>query len=159
MGNSLNKVILIGNLGKDPEQRNFPNGGSVANFSIATSENWKDKQSGEKKERTEWHKIAIFNEGLVKIVMKYLQKGTKVYIEGQLETRKWQDKEGKDQYTTEIVLRPYVGEIKILSGGIGQGDKRDDRGGGEDHSKGSNGGGRDQRQDQSRHDDDDSIPF
>jgi single-strand DNA-binding protein len=111
---SVNKVILVGNLGKDPEIRSFPNGGRVASFSVATSESWKDKASGEKKERTEWHRVSVLNENLVGIVEKYLAKGSKVYIEGQLETRKWTDKDGAEKYTTEVVLRPFRGEITML---------------------------------------------
>lgn len=122
MAGSVNKVILIGNLGADPEVRSFQNGGKVANMRIATSETWKDKNSGEKKERTEWHTVAVFAEGLVRIVEQYLSKGSKVYIEGQLETRKWQDQSGADRYSTEIVLRPYAGTLVMLSGqGGGQG--------------------------------------
>jgi single-strand DNA-binding protein len=109
MAGSVNKVIIVGNLGKDPEVRSFQNGGKVANLSIATSETWKDKQTGERKERTEWHRVSILNEGLVGVAEKYLRKGSKVYIEGQLETRKWTDQQGVEKYTTEIVLRPYRG--------------------------------------------------
>lgn len=117
---SLNKVQIIGNLGKDPEIRSFNNGGRVASLSIATSESWKDKATGERKERTEWHRVSIFNEALVGIAEKYLKKGSKVYLEGQLETRKYTDKDGTDKYTTEIVLRPFRGEIVMLDG---KGDK------------------------------------
>lgn len=116
MAGSVNKVIIIGNLGRDPETRNFPNGGKVVNLRIATSETWNDKQTGEKKERTEWHSVAIMNEPLAKIAEQYLRKGSTVYIEGQLETRKWQDQSGADKYTTEIVLRPYRGELTLLGG-------------------------------------------
>ncbi|OIQ73983.1 single-stranded DNA-binding protein [mine drainage metagenome] len=116
MAGSVNKVIIIGNLGRDPEVRNFPNGGKVCNLRIATSETWRDKATGERKERTEWHSVAIFNEGLVKIAEQYLRKGSTVYIEGQLETRKWQDQSGADKYTTEIVLRPFRGEMTLLGG-------------------------------------------
>lgn len=162
MAGSVNKVILIGNLGRDPEVRSFQNGGKVANLRIATSESWKDRQTGERKERTEWHTVAIMAEGLVTIAEKYLQKGTKVYIEGQLETRKWQDQSGQDRYSTEVVLRPYNGTLTILSGGVGQGGDRDDgssdadrRGGGRseggDSRRGDYGGG--------RQDVDDEIPF
>jgi single-strand DNA-binding protein len=112
MAGSVNKVILVGNLGKDPEVRSFANGGRVASFSIATSESW--KKDGEKKERTEWHRISVLNDKLVDIVEKYIKKGAKVYIEGQLETRKWTDKDGQDKYTTEVVLRPFKGEITML---------------------------------------------
>lgn len=114
MAGSVNKVIIVGNLGKDPEVRSFQNGGRVCNLSIATSESWKDKASGERKERTEWHRVVIFNENLLKVAESYLKKGTKVYIEGQLETRKWTDQSGQEKYTTEVVLRPYRGELTIL---------------------------------------------
>ena len=114
MAGSVNKVILLGNLGRDPEVRNFPNGGKVANFSIATSENWKDRNTGERRERTEWHNVSITNEALVRVAEQYLKKGSKVYVEGQLETRKWQDQAGNDRYTTEVVLRPYRGELTML---------------------------------------------
>ena len=114
MAGSVNKVILVGNLGNDPEVKAFDNGGEVVNMSIATSETWKDKQSGERRERTEWHRVAIFNPGLVTVAKNYLKKGSKVYIEGQLETRKWQDQNGQDRYSTEVVLRPYRGELTLL---------------------------------------------
>ena len=114
MAGSVNKVILMGNLGKDPEIRNFPNGGRVCNFSVATSESWRDKNSGEKQERTQWHNISILSEPLVNIAERFLKKGSKVYLEGQLETRKWQDNSGSDRYSTEIVLRPYKGEITLI---------------------------------------------
>ena len=112
----MNKVILIGNLGRDPEVRTFQNGGKVCNFSIATSETWKDRNSGERQERTNWHNIAIFNENLAQIAEQYLRKGSKVYVEGQLETRKWQDQAGNDRYTTEVVLRNFRGELTLLDG-------------------------------------------
>ncbi len=123
MAGSVNKVILVGNLGRDPEIRSFQNGGRVASFSIATSESWKDKASGEKKERTEWHRISVMNDNLVTVCERYLKKGAKVYIEGQLETRKWTDKDGQEKYTTEVVLRPYRGELTMLDskGGSGGG--------------------------------------
>ncbi len=121
MAGSVNKVILVGNLGRDPEVRSFQNGGKVCNLRIATSENWKDRNTGERRERTEWHTVAIFSEPLVRIAEQYLRKGSKVYIEGQLETRKWQDQSGQDRYTTEIV----VNEMQMLdsrgSGGEGGG--------------------------------------
>ena len=120
MAGSVNKVILVGNLGKDPEIRTFPNGGRVANFSIATSESWKDKATGERKERTEWHRISVLNDALVGIVEKYVKKGAKLYIEGQLETRKY-EKDGRDMYTTEVVLRPYRGELTMLDSKGGSG--------------------------------------
>lgn len=124
MAGSVNKVILIGNLGRDPEVRNFPNGGKVCNLRIATSENWKDRNTGERRERTEWHSVAIFSEPLVRVAEQYLRKGSKVYIEGQLETRKWQDQSGADRYSTEVVLRPYTSTLTMLDGrgdGGGQG--------------------------------------
>ena len=114
MAGSVNKVIILGNLGMDPEVRSFPNGGKVCNLRIATSENWKDKNTGERREKTEWHSVAIFSEPLVRIAEQYLKKGSKVYIEGQLETRKWQDQSGQDRYTTEVVLRPYTSTLTML---------------------------------------------
>ena len=116
MAGSVNKVILVGNLGRDPEVRTFPSGGKVVSLRVATSENWRDKQSGERKERTEWHSVSIYNENLGRIAEQYLRKGSKVYLEGQLETRKWQDASGQDRYTTEVVLRPYRGELTLLDG-------------------------------------------
>ncbi|WP_010138332.1 single-stranded DNA-binding protein [Oceanicola sp. S124] len=138
MAGSVNKVILIGNLGRDPEIRSFQNGGKVCNLRIATSENWKDRNTGERRERTEWHTVAIFNEPLVRVAEQYLRKGSKVYIEGKLETRKWQDQSGQDRYSTEIVLRPFAGELTMLDGrgeGGGQG------GGGGSYGGGQGGGG------------------
>ena len=116
MAGSLNKVLLIGRLGKDPELREFPSGGKVCSFSLATSETWKDSNTGERQERTNWHNIAIFNERLAEIAEQYLRKGSQVYIEGQLETRKWQDQAGNDRYTTEVVLRNFRGELTMLGG-------------------------------------------
>ncbi len=116
MAGSVNKVILVGNLGRDPEVRSFQNGGKVVNLRIATSENWKDKQTGERKERTEWHSVAIFNENLARIAEQYLKKGSKVYVEGQLQTRKWQDQSGEEKYTTEVVLQRFRGELTLLDG-------------------------------------------
>ena len=143
MAGSVNKVILIGNLGRDPEVRSFQNGGKVCNLRIATSETWKDRNSGERKERTEWHSVAIFSEPLARVAEQYLKKGSKVYIEGQLETRKWQDQNGQDRYSTEVVLRPYRSELTMLDGrdggGGGGGGYGDDRGGG--YGGGSSGGG------------------
>ncbi len=121
MAGSVNKVILIGNLGKDPEIKSFQNGGKIANFSIATSESWKDRASGEKKERTEWHNISINSEGLVGVVERFLKKGSKVYIEGQLRTRKWQDRDGNDKYTTEVVLSGPGAVMTMLDGAPGGG--------------------------------------
>lgn len=161
MAGSVNKVILIGNLGRDPEIRTFQNGGKVANLRIATSEQWKDRNTGERREKTEWHSVAIMSEGLVNVVERYLKKGAKVYIEGQLETRKWQDQSGQDRYTTEVVIRNFGGTLQMLdgrgeggSGGGGQGGGYDDyRGGSPSGGGGSapSGGG--------RSDYDDEIPF
>ena len=151
MAGSVNKVILVGNLGRDPEVRSFQNGGKVVNLRIATSETWRDKATGERKERTEWHSVAIFNENIAKIAEQYLRKGSKVYVEGQLETRKWQDQSGADRYSTEVVLRPYTGSLTLLDGreggGGGGGDERgggggsypEDRGYGDE--RGGSGGG------------------
>ena len=111
---SLNKVQLIGNLGQDPEIRTFESGDRVANFSIATSDKWKDKKTGERKEKTEWHRVSVTNQGLVKVIEQYVKKGSKLYIEGKLETRKWMDDSGIDRYTTEVVLRQYGGELTML---------------------------------------------
>ncbi|MFV0244277.1 MAG: single-stranded DNA-binding protein [Qingshengfaniella sp.] len=139
MAGSVNKVILVGNLGRDPEVRTFQNGGKVVNLRIATSERWRDRNTGENRERTEWHSVAIFSEPLARVAEQYLRKGSTVYIEGQLETRKWQDQSGQDRYSTEVVLRPYRGELTMLGGrgegggGMGGGDSSggygDDRGG------------------------------
>ena len=119
---SVNKVILVGNLGKDPEIRTMQNGSRVANMTIATSESWKDKDSGERKERTEWHRVVIFNENLVSVAERFLRKGSKVYLEGQLETRKWTDTSGVEKYSTEVVLQNYRGELTMLGGRPGSGD-------------------------------------
>jgi single-strand DNA-binding protein len=146
MAGSVNKVILVGNLGRDPEVRTFQNGGKVCNLRIATSENWKDRNTGERRERTEWHSVAIFNENLSRIAEQYLRKGSKVYVEGQLETRKWQDQSGQDRYSTEVVLRQFRGELTLLDG-RGEGGGSDDRdgsssGGYEDRgASGGSGGG------------------
>ncbi len=157
MAGSVNKVIIVGNLGRDPEVRTFQNGGKVCNLRIATSETWRDKASGERKEKTEWHSVAIFSEPLAKIAEQYLRKGSKVYIEGQLETRKWQDQSGQDRYSTEVVLRPYRGELTLLDGrgeggggggGYGGSQMEDQRGGD------GGGGGRSFGSDL-----DDEIPF
>ena len=121
MAGSVNKVILIGNLGRDPEVRSFQNGGKVCNLRIATSENWKDKNTGERREKTEWHSVAIFQERLVRIAEQYMRKGSKVYIEGQLQTRKWQDQSGQDKYSTEVVLQGYGGTLTMLDGRDGGG--------------------------------------
>ena len=122
MAGTVNKVILVGNLGRDPEVRSFQNGGRVCNLSLATTETWKDRNSGERRERTEWHRVAVLNDALVGVCERYLRKGSKIYIEGQLETRKWQGQDGQDRYTTEVVLRPYRGELTMLDGRQGGAD-------------------------------------
>lgn len=137
MAGSLNKVMLIGNLGRDPEVRSFQNGGKVCNLRIATSETWKDRNTGERRERTEWHSVAIFNEGLVRVAEQYLRKGSKVYVEGQLQTRKWQDQSGQDRYSTEVVLQGFGSSLVMLDGrGEGGGGQ-----GGGGYGGGSQGGG------------------
>lgn len=143
MAGSLNKVMLIGNLGADPEIRSFQNGGKVANLRIATSETWKDRNTGERQERTEWHNVAIFSEGLVNVVERYLKKGSKVYVEGKLQTRKWQDQNGQDRYTTEVVLRGFDGTLTMLdgAGGGGGGGSGGGYGGGGGQGGGFGGGG------------------
>ena len=133
MAGSVNKVILIGNLGADPEVRTFQNGGKVCNLRIATSENWKDRNTGERREKTEWHSVAIFSEPRDRVAEQYLRKGSKVYIEGQLETRKWQDQNGQDRYTTEVVLRPYTSTLTMLDG------RGDNQGGGGGYGGGQGG--------------------
>ncbi len=160
----VNKVILVGRLGKDPESKSFANGGSVVRFSLATSENWRDKQSGERKEKTEWHNVAIFNENLGKIATQYLRKGSQVYIEGALETRKWQDQNGADKYTTEVVLKAFRGELNLLDSkdsGSGGGDRGGGGGYADDYgappSGGMGGGGGSKKP---AYDDlDDDVPF
>ncbi len=147
MAGSVNKVILVGNLGRDPESRSFQNGGKVVNLRIATSESWKDRNSGERKEKTEWHSVAIFNEGLANVAERFLRKGSKVYIEGQLQTRKWQDKNGQDKYSTEIVLQGFNSVLTMLDGpnggqgggGGGRSGGGNDWGGGDDFGGGSSG--------------------
>ena len=164
MAGSVNKVILIGNLGADPEIRTFQNGGKIANLRIATSETWKDRNTGERKERTEWHTVVIHSEPLVRVAEQYLKKGSKIYVEGQLETRKWQDQSGADRYSTEVALRPYRSELTMLEGrgGAGGGGSRDggyedyDRGG---SSSGGQGGSSQGGGGSSRSDYDDEIPF
>lgn len=168
MAGSVNKVILVGNLGADPEIRRMPSGDPIVNLSVATSETWRDKNSGERKEKTEWHRVVIFNDQLSKVAEQYLKKGMKVYIEGQLQTRKWQDQSGQDRYSTEVVLQKFRGELQMLDSrgqGEGGGQVSHDRGGrsgGSDFGQsgpgdfggggggGSRGGGRDL---------DDDIPF
>ena len=146
MAGSLNKVMLIGNLGADPEVRSFQNGGKVCNLRIATTENWKDRNTGERQERTEWHTVAIFSEGLVSVAENYLKKGSKVFVEGQLQTRKWQDQSGNDRYSTEVVLRGFNGTLTMLdgrTGGAGGGGQSSgwQSGGGSDGSGGRGSGG------------------
>jgi single-strand DNA-binding protein len=131
MAGSVNKVILIGNLGADPEIKSFQNGGKIANIRIATSENWKDRMTGERKERTEWHNVVINGDGLVGVVERYLKKGSKVYIEGSLRTRKWQDRDGNDKYTTEVVIAGIGGALTMLDGAPGGGGGGGSRGGGD----------------------------
>ena len=146
MAGSVNKVILIGNLGKDPEVRTMQNGGKVVNLSIATSETWRDKNSGERQEKTEWHRVVIFNEKLGEVAEKYLKKGAKVYVEGSLQTRKWTDNSGAEKYSTEVVLQRFRGELTMLDGrgggggGGGMGGGGDDFGG-DDYGAPSGGGG------------------
>ena len=158
MAGSVNKVILVGNLGRDPEIRSTQDGTKVANLSVATSENWRDKSSGERREKTEWHRVVIFNERLVDVAERFLKKGSKIYIEGQLQTRKWTDQSGAEKYTTEVVLQRFRGELTMLDGkgeggggGMGGGDDYGSGGGG-GYGGGSGGGGR-------GGDLDDDIPF
>ena len=141
MAGSVNKVILVGNLGRDPEIRNMQNGGKVVNLSVATSESWNDRQSGQRQERTEWHRGVIFNEHLCGVAERFLRKGSKVYVEGALQTRKWTDQSGQDRYSTEVVLSRFKGELTMLDGGRGQGDQA-----GGDYNQDSYGGGQPQRQ-------------
>ncbi|WP_404713225.1 single-stranded DNA-binding protein [Sphingomonas sp. MMS24-J13] len=142
MAGSVNKVILVGNLGRDPESKSFQNGGKVVNLRIATSENWKDRATGERKEKTEWHSVAIFNEPLANTAERFLRKGSKVYIEGQLQTRKWQDQSGNDRYSTEIVLQGFNAVLVLLDRREGEGGGASDRGGwGEDSNSSFVGGG------------------
>lgn len=152
MAASVNKVILIGNLGQDPEIRSFQNGGKIASLRIATSESWKDKTSGERKERTEWHTVTIHSEPLVRVAEQFLRKGSKVYVEGQLETRKWQDQSGNDRYSTEVALRPFRSELTMLDGKREDSQPRDDQRGG--NQQGQRGNSQSQRPDF-----DDEIPF
>jgi single-strand DNA-binding protein len=161
MAGSVNKVILVGNLGADPEVRRLNSGDPVVNLRIATSESWRDKQSGERREKTEWHNVVIFNENLAKVAEQYLRKGSKVYIEGQLQTRQWEDQQGNKRYTTEIVLQRYRGELQMLDTRSGGGQIEDRSGRGSDFGSsgpmdqgGSSGGGSSFSQDL-----DDEIPF
>jgi len=157
MAGSVNKVILIGNLGRDPEVRTFPDGGKLCNLRIATSEQWKDRNTGERRERTEWHNVVLRGDGLVRVAEQYLRKGSKVYVEGQLQTRKWQDQSGQDRYSTDIVVAGIGGTLTML-------DSRDGGGGGGGYGGGSYGGGQDSGgaggdQGGDGRDYDDEIPF
>ncbi len=164
MAGSVNKVILVGNLGRDPEVRSLNNGGKVVNLNLATSETWRDKQSGDRQERTEWHKVVIFNENLADVAERFLRKGSKVYVEGQLQTRKYTDKDGAERYTTEVVLQRYRGELTMLDGknegggggNFGGGGREDSWGGGGSSSGGGFGGGGSRG---GASDLDDEIPF
>lgn len=165
MAGSVNKVILVGNLGADPDVRRLQSGDAVVNLSVATSETWRDRQSGERREKTEWHRVVIFNENLAKVAEQYLKKGAKVYVEGQLQTRKWQDQSGQDRYSTEVVLQKYRGELTMLDG------RNDRQGAGGDAGQmgggygGGQGGGQSMPQDRGPApaigggDIDDDIPF
>lgn len=168
MAGSVNKVMLIGNLGRDPEIRSMQNGGRVCNLALATSESWKDRQTGERREKTEWHRIVIFNESLVGVCERFLRKGSKLYVEGQLETRKYTDQSGSERYTTEVVLRPYRGELTMLDSRTGGGES--DFGGGgyggagagggsSDYGSGGGGSGSEGNAPASPGDLDDEIPF
>ncbi|HRP79869.1 MAG TPA: single-stranded DNA-binding protein [Aquamicrobium sp.] len=157
MAGSVNKVILVGNLGADPEIRRLNSGDPVVNMRIATSESWRDKMSGERREKTEWHNVVIFNDNLAKVAEQYLKKGMKVYVEGQLQTRKWTDQQGQDRYTTEVVLQKFRGELQMLDsrgegGGGGRGSDFGQQSGGGERGRGGGGGGYSQ-------DLDDEIPF
>jgi len=163
MAGSVNKVILVGNLGRDPEIRSTQDGTKIANLSLATSETWRDKNSGERKERTEWHRVVVFNDRLVDVIEKYVRKGSKLYIEGALQTRKWTDKEGQERYSTEVVLQRFRGELTMLDGGRGGGGSdfsggEPDAGGGGGGSTGG-GGGRRSGGGSAPQDLDDEIPF
>ena len=167
MAGSVNKVILVGNLGRDPEVRRMNNGDPVVNLSVATSEQWRDKNSGERREKTEWHRVVIFNDQLAKVAENYLKKGMKVYVEGQLQTRKWTDQNGQEKYSTEVVLQRFRGELQMLDGkGEGGGSFQGSSGGGYDNSFGSQGGQgggsrpmEGPKEDFSNADLDDEIPF
>ena len=143
MAGSVNKVTLIGNLGRDPEVRSTQDGMKIVNLSLATSENWKDRNSGERRERTEWHRVVIFNENLARVAEQYLRKGSKIYVEGQLQTRKWTDQNGQDRYTTEVVLQRYRGELTMLDGRGEGGGGGGYGGGGFNQDQGYGGGGGD----------------
>lgn len=154
MAGSVNKVILVGNLGRDPEIRTTQSGGKIAQLSVATSETWRDKNTQERKEKTEWHRVVIFNDRLVDVVERYLKKGAKVYIEGQLQTRKWTDQQGQEKYTTEVVLQGFKGELTMLDGRSGGGEMSGSGGNGGGGEMGYSGGSRGGNKDL-----DDEIPF
>jgi single-strand DNA-binding protein len=154
----VNKVILVGNLGADPEVRQLPSGEPVVNLRVATSESWRDKNSGERKEKTEWHRVVIFNENLAKVAEKYLRKGSKVYLEGQLQTRKWTNKDGQEQYSTEVVLQKFRGELVMLDGRGAEGGALEGASAGGGGRRAVAGGGRGEQRDFSA-DPDDEIPF
>jgi single-strand DNA-binding protein len=164
MAGSVNKVIILGNLGRDPEAREFANGGKVVNLTVATSEQWKDRATGEKRDRTEWHRVAIFNEGLANVAERYLRKGSKLYLEGQLQTRKWQDAQGQDRWQTEVVLQGF-NAVMVLLGDPGGGGDRDPGSGsgtgqGEERGSGSGSGGAARKPDPFDAGDlDDDVPF
>ena len=167
MAGSVNKVILVGNLGRDPEIRRMNNGDPVVNLSVATSESWRDKSSGERREKTEWHRVVIFNDNLAKVAENYLKKGSKVYVEGQLQTRKWTDQNGQDKYSTEVVLQRFRGELTMLDGrnegGSGGGYGGGSSSGGYEEAGGGSGGGQRSsdgpKEDFRNADLDDEIPF
>lgn len=163
MAGSVNKVILVGNLGRDPEVRSMQSGDEVVNLSLATSESWKDKQTGERKENTQWHRVVVFNQGLVNVCKNYLKKGSKVYIEGQLETRKWTDKDGQEKYSTEVVLRPFRSELTMLDtkgGGSGGGYQDNNAGGYGDYAGGGPASSQPAQRSNTRVDElEDEIPF
>jgi len=164
MAGSVNKVILVGNLGRDPEVKAMQDGRSLVNMSVATSETWRDRTSGERKERTEWHRVVIFNDKLAEVAQKYLKKGAKVYLEGQLTTRKWTDQSGQERYTTEVVVPRFGGTLTMLDGrsgggdGAGMGGGADEEMGGSAPSGGGSGGGRPAAR-SSKAELDDDIPF
>lgn len=162
---SVNKVTLLGNVGQDPEIRSLNSGDRVASLSIATSESWKDKSTGEKKEKTEWHRVVVFGDGLVGVIERFVNKGSRIYLEGALQTRKWQDQAGNDKYSTEIVLKPFNGQL-VLLGDKGEGGGQRESGGGYGGPSGNTAGGGQQRQQQTQQqgggfsaDLDDEIPF
>ncbi|MDH3665477.1 MAG: single-stranded DNA-binding protein [Paracoccaceae bacterium] len=159
MAGSVNKVMLIGNLGADPEVRSFQDGGKLCNLRIATSETWRDRDSGERRERTEWHNVVIRSEPLIRVAEQYLRKGSKIYVEGQLETRKWQDQSGQDRYSTEVVLRPYRSELTMLDGRQNGGGGGGHGGGGPSGSGGGSGGGGFEDRNSGGGAQDDEIPF